>query len=29
MKPPQGAILLIPPAREFDRGLRRGIVEYA
>lgn len=26
---PPGVILLIPSAREFDRGLRRGIVEYA
>ena len=29
MKQPQGVILLIPSSREFDRGLRRGIVEYA
>ena len=29
MKPPKGVILLIPSAREFDRGLRRGIFEYA
>ena len=29
MKHPPGVILLIPSAREFDRGLRRGIVEYA
>ena len=29
MKQPPGVILLIPSAREFDRGLRRGIVEYA
>lgn len=26
---PPGVILLIPSAREFDRGLRRGIVDYA
>lgn len=29
MKRAPGVILLIPSAREFDRGLRRGIVEYA
>lgn len=29
MKPPPGVILLIPSAREFDRGLRRGVFEYA
>ena len=29
MKQRHGVILLIPAAREFDRGLRRGIVEYA
>jgi len=29
MRPPPGVIVLIPSAREFDRGLRRGIVEYA
>jgi len=29
MRQPHGVILLIPSAREFDRGLRRGIVEYA
>ncbi|MBM3753380.1 MAG: helix-turn-helix domain-containing protein [Acidobacteria bacterium] len=29
MKQPHGVILLVPSAREFDRGLRRGIVEYA
>jgi len=29
MKRPPGVVLLIPSAREFDRGLRRGIVEYA
>lgn len=29
MKRTPGVILLIPSAREFDRGLRRGIVEYA
>lgn len=29
MKQRHGVIILIPAAREFDRGLRRGIVEYA
>jgi LacI family transcriptional regulator len=29
MRTPPGVILLIPSSREFDRGLRRGIVEYA
>ena len=29
VKQPPGVILLIPSAREFDRGLRRGIFEYA
>ncbi len=29
MRPFPGVILLIPSAREFDRGLRRGIVAYA
>ncbi len=29
VKPAKGVILLIPSAREFDRGLRRGIFEYA
>ena len=29
VKQPPGVILLIPSAREFDRGLRRGIIEYA
>lgn len=29
MKRSPGVILLIPSAREFDRGLRRGIVQYA
>jgi LacI family transcriptional regulator len=29
MKPPPGVILLTSSAREFDRGLRRGIVAYA
>src|SRR5713226_1744499 len=29
MKRRPGVILLIPSAREYDRGLRRGIVEYA
>jgi LacI family transcriptional regulator, galactose operon repressor len=29
VKRPPRVILLIPSAREFDRGLRRGIVEYA
>ncbi|MBN8730147.1 MAG: DNA-binding transcriptional regulator [Acidobacteria bacterium] len=29
MKKPKAVILLIPSAREFDRGLRRGIIEYA
>jgi LacI family transcriptional regulator len=29
VKPPKRVILLIPSAREFDRGLRRGIFEYA
>ena len=29
MSTPPGVILLIPSAREFDRGLRRGIVAYA
>jgi len=29
MRPFPGVILLIPSAREFDRGLRRGIIAYA
>jgi len=29
MRKPKAVILLIPSAREFDRGLRRGIIEYA
>jgi LacI family transcriptional regulator len=29
MRPIPGVILLVPSAREFDRGLRRGIVAYA
>jgi LacI family transcriptional regulator len=29
VKRPPGVILLIPTGREFDRGLRRGIVQYA
>jgi LacI family transcriptional regulator len=29
MQQPRKVILLLPSAREFDRGLRRGIIEYA
>jgi LacI family transcriptional regulator len=29
MRKPHGVILLMPSAREFDRGIRRGILEYA